>query len=182
MKIKYNKDYYERAKLLRSHGMTTMSYERAKGHSTSYDVIELGYNYRIDDIRSSIAIVQLDKLKDDLEKRIKIKKMYVDMLSKNNKFIVPFNAYNKFASNYIFPIILKDSDYIKRDSVREKLAETGIQTSVHYPAVHQFSIYKEFYVDLPKTDYVVDNLITLPMYSKLTETDVEYITTTLESV
>jgi dTDP-4-amino-4,6-dideoxygalactose transaminase len=177
-----NKDYYERAKLLRSHGMTTMSYERAKGHSTSYDVIELGYNYRIDDIRSSIAIVQLDKLKDDLEKRIKIKKMYVDMLSKNNKFIVPFNAYNKFASNYIFPIILKDSDYIKRDSVREKLAETGIQTSVHYPAVHQFSIYKEFYVDLPKTDYVVDNLITLPMYSKLTETDVEYITTTLESV
>lgn len=48
--------------------MTTMSYERAKGHSTSYDVIELGYNYRIDDI----AIVQLDKLQDDLEKRAKV--------------------------------------------------------------------------------------------------------------
>lgn len=177
-----NKEYYERAKLLRSHGMTTMSYERAKGHSTSYDVIELGYNYRIDDIRSSIAIVQLDKLKDDLEKRAKVKKMYVDTLSKNEKIIVPFSSYNEFASNYIFPIILKNSDYAKRDSIREKLAEAGIQTSVHYPAVHKFSIYKDFYVDLPKTDYVVDNLITLPMYSKLTERDIEYISKTLEVI
>lgn len=67
--------------------------------------------------------------------------MYVDVLSKNEKIIVPFSSYNEFASNYIFPIILKDSDYAKR----EKLAEAGIQTSVHYPAVHKFSIYKNFY-------------------------------------
>ena len=177
-----NKEYYERAKLLRSHGMTTMSYERAKGHSTSYDVIELGYNYRIDDIRSSIAIVQLDKLKDDLEKRAKVKKVYVDTLCKNDKIIVPFRDYKEFSSNYIFPIILKDCGAEKRDEIRDELAKAGIQTSMHYPAIHKFSIYKDYYVDLPKTDYVVDNLITLPMYSKLTENDVKYIAKTLESI
>ena len=63
-----------RLKLLRSHGMTSMSYERAKGHSTEYDVIESGYNYRMDDIRSAIGIVQLDKIDDDLQERAKIVK------------------------------------------------------------------------------------------------------------
>lgn len=177
-----NKEYYERAKLLRSHGMTTMSYERAKGHSTSYDVVELGYNYRIDDIRSSIAIVQLDKLKEDLEKRAEVKKKYIELLLNNKNIILPFKDYGEFASNYIFPIVLKDSTFEKRDMVREKLAEAGIQTSVHYPAVHKFSIYKDFYTDLPKTDYLVDNLITLPMYSKLSNEDIEYIAKALEGI
>src|SRR5215213_10036991 len=61
MLVTNNPDYYEKGKLLRSHGMTSLSYERAKGHTTSYDVIELGYNYRIDDIHSAIALAQLEK-------------------------------------------------------------------------------------------------------------------------
>ena len=65
MLITNNDEYNERSRLLRSHGMTSMSYERSKGHSSSYDVIELGYNYRIDDIRAAIGLVQLDKLKKD---------------------------------------------------------------------------------------------------------------------
>ena len=60
-------ELFERVKLLRSHGMTSLSYERSKGHSTSYDVIDLGYNYRMDDMRASIGIVQLDKLENDLK-------------------------------------------------------------------------------------------------------------------
>ena len=53
-------------KLFRSHGMSTMSYERAKGHATTYNIEEVGYNYRLDDIRASIARVQLAKLPEDL--------------------------------------------------------------------------------------------------------------------
>ncbi|MBO7464729.1 MAG: DegT/DnrJ/EryC1/StrS family aminotransferase, partial [Bacteroidales bacterium] len=59
----------KKARLLRSHGMTTMSYQRASGHATSYDILELGYNYRMDDIRAAIAIEQLKKLPADLERR-----------------------------------------------------------------------------------------------------------------
>jgi dTDP-4-amino-4,6-dideoxygalactose transaminase len=182
MLVTNNKEYYERAKLLRSHGMTTMSFERAKGHSTSYDVVELGYNYRIDDIRSSIAIVQIKKLKDDLNKRAEVKKMYLEALSSNDNIYVPFSTYQDFSSNYVFSIVLKDSDFNKRDLVREKLAEFGIQTSIHYPAVHRFSIYKDFYCELPKTDYLANNLITLPMYSKLTREDILYIAKKLELI
>lgn len=182
MVVTNNQDYFEKAKLLRSHGMTSLSYERAKGHTTSYDVIDLGYNYRMDDIRSSIGIVQLNKIMDDLNKRIEIRKVYINELSKIPGIIIPFKDYNEFSSNYIFPIVLKDSTFDQRDLIRNKLAEKGIQTSVHYPAVHRFSIYKNFYDKLPKTEYVADNLITLPMYSNLSCDAIMYISESLNEV
>ena len=171
---------YEKAKLLRSHGMTSLSYDRAKGHSTEYDVIELGYNYRMDDIRASIGIVQLDKLKKDLEIRAELRALYEKKLEGVDEIIIPFKGYKYFSSNYIFPIVLKDSTVEKRNRVREFLATAGIQTSVHYPAVHRFSIYREFAKPLPITEYVTDNLITLPMFSRLTHEQVEYICDSLK--
>ncbi len=171
---------YEKAKLLRSHGMTSMSYDRAKGHSTEYDVIELGYNYRMDDIRASIGIVQLDKLHKDLEIRAEIRTLYEKKLEGLDGITVPFRGYKYFSSNYIFPIILNGSTVDKRNRIREHLAAAGIQTSVHYPAVHRFSIYREFATPLPLTEYVADNLITLPMFSKLSNEEVEYICASLK--
>jgi len=182
MLVTNNPEYFQRAKLLRSHGMTSLSYERSKGHSTSYDVVDLGFNYRMDDIRASIGIVQLDKLENDLKKRAEVRKMYIRELSKILEIIIPFKDQNEFSSNYIFPIILKNSTYEKRDMIRNKLAEAGIQTSVHYPAVHQFSIYKDFYKELPNTDYVADNLITLPMYANLRKDDIECISEKLRII
>ena len=175
MLVTNNAEFYKRANLLRSHGMTSLSYERSKGHSTSYDVVDLGFNYRMDDIRSSIGIVQLDKIETDLKNRAEVRKFYIKELSEISEIIIPFQDYSEFSSNYIFPVILKNSTDEKRDLVRNKLAEAGIQTSVHYPAVHKFSIYKDFYREMPVTDYITDNLITLPMYANLKKDDVGYI-------
>jgi dTDP-4-amino-4,6-dideoxygalactose transaminase len=180
MLITNNTSYYEKAKLLRSHGMTSMSFERSKGHSTEYDVVEIGYNYRMDDIRSSIGIVQLKKLGKDLKKRAERRKFYIEQLSILKDIIIPFKEYTSFSSNYVFPIILKNSNVAQRNIIREKLAAAGIQTSVHYPAVHRFLVYKEFTADLPKTEYIADTLITLPMYSKLKFKDIKYIADTIK--
>ncbi|KAB2906999.1 MAG: DegT/DnrJ/EryC1/StrS family aminotransferase [Ignavibacteriales bacterium] len=175
MLVTNNNELFERAKLLRSHGMTSMSYERAKGHSTEYDVVALGYNYRMDDIRAAIGIVQLDKLKADLEKRAIVREHYISNLSNCKNLIIPFQDYREFSSNYIFPIILKNGTKEKRDILRHQLANAGIQTSVHYPAVHRFNIYQQFNYSLQKTDYVTNCLITLPMYSSLPIDKVEFI-------
>jgi dTDP-4-amino-4,6-dideoxygalactose transaminase len=180
MLITNNTELFERAKIIRSHGMTSLSFERSKGHSTDYDVIELGYNYRMDDIRSSIGIVQLDKLEADLKKRAELRDYYVRQLSGIKDIIIPFADYKFFSSNYIFPIVLKNSNAARRNRIREFLAANGIQTSVHYPAVHRFSIYSEFAVELPRTEYVTDNLITLPLFSKLSPESIDYIKSTLE--
>lgn len=182
MLVTNNEDYAARTKLLRSHGMTSMSYERAKGHSTTYDVVDLGYNYRMDDIRASIGLVQLDKIEADLSIRVEIRRKYIELMSEINGIFIPFKDYTEFSSNYIFPIVLKDSTFKKRDKIREQLAVVGIQTSVHYPAVHHFSIYKAFSTELPVTDYLVDNLITLPLYSKLSKDQMQFIVSSLKEV
>jgi len=103
-------------------------------------------------------------------------------LSKVKGIIVPFTESTEFVSNYIMPIVLKDSTFGKRDKVREKLHAAGIQTSVHYPAIHKFSIYKGYKALLPQTEYVTDNEITLPMYASLTDEEIDYIVRTLKKI
>lgn len=182
MLVTNNPDYAARANLFRSHGMTSLSYDRSKGHSTAYDVVALGYNYRMDDIRASIGIVQLDKLRVDLVKRSAIRQWYLDGLLDIPEVAIPFIKHSGFVSNYIFPIVLKNSNREKRDKVREALQSLGIQTSVHYPAVHRFSIYADQHAKLPKTEYATDNEITLPMYSNLYHSDVDYVIESLRGV
>lgn len=175
MIVTNNEEVYNKVKLMRSHGMTAMSYQRATGHATTYNIVDLGYNYRMDDIRASIGIVQLDKLMVDLKKRKMIREWYCECLSKLNLLDIPFKSNKEFASNYIFPVVLKDSTTEKRDMFRNKLQENGIQTSVHYPAIHRFSAYEEYSRELPNTEYVSDNEVTLPMYAKLQKSEIEYI-------
>lgn len=182
MLVTNNQNYYEKAKLLRSHGMTTMSYQRASGHATSYDITSVGYNYRMDDIRASIGIIQLEKLNIDLQQRMKVRSWYLEYLS-DCDIIIPFKDNTEFVSNYIMPIVLKKSSKKKRDKVRRELLQRGIQTSNHYPAVHLFSCYSnERSYSLPVTEYVADNEVTLPMYSSMSESDVKKICSELQDV
>jgi dTDP-4-amino-4,6-dideoxygalactose transaminase len=181
MIITNNEAFAKRLRLLRSHGMTTMSYQRAKGHATSYDIVDLGYNYRMDDLRASLGLAQLRHLKIDLTKRAKVRSLYLEALKDIDGVIVPFADNQEFVSNYIMPIVLKDSTVENRDRVRDSLHSQGIQTSNHYPAVHQFSIYRQFGAVLPVTDYVSSNEITLPMYSKLTAHDINAVAVALRS-
>lgn len=175
MFISNNKEMADKARLLRSHGMTTMSYQRAGGHATAYDIVELGYNFRLDDIHAAIAIEQLKKLPSDLEQRIAVRKRYIELLSKVENVVVPFADNTEFTSNYIMPIVITKGTVEDRDAIRNKIHEAGVQTSVHYPAIHRFSIYKDYGAVLPQTEYVTDHEITLPMYAALSMEDVEYI-------
>ena len=136
----------------------------------------------MDDIHSAIGLVQLDKIEKDLESRANVRKMYIEALKEISGLTIPFENYNEFSSNYIFPIVINNVDGTKRDEIRNKLAEAGIQTSMHYPAVHLFSIYKEYYTELPVTDKMVNSMITLPMYAKLTKDQVEFIANSLKSM
>lgn len=182
MLITNSKEIADKVRLLRSHGMTTMSYQRAGGHATSYDIVELGYNFRLDDIHAAIAIEQLKKLPGDLEKRIAVRERYIQNLSKVANIVVPFADNTEFVSNYIMPIVLTKGTVENRDKIREAIHAAGIQTSVHYPAIHRFSIYKDYGAVLPQTEYVTDHEITLPMYAALTMEQVDFICETVDKV
>lgn len=175
MVVTNNEDLYNRIKLARSHGMTTMSYQRASGHATSYDIASLGFNYRLDDIRAALACAQIGKLRDDLKNRELVRKKYEQELESIRDIIIPYKGNRNYVSNYIFPVLLRNSDRDKRERFRNILQQNGIQTSVHYPAVHRFSVYRDINAEVPKTEYVSDNEVTLPMYAALTAEEVTYI-------
>jgi dTDP-4-amino-4,6-dideoxygalactose transaminase len=180
MFITNNEEMERKARLIRSHGMSSMSYQRASGHVTEYDITCLGYNFRMDDIRAAIAIEQIKKLPKDLEVRSKVRKHYIDRLSKLTDISIPFADNTEFVSNYIMPIVLLNSTKERRDKIREYIHAAGVQTSIHYPAIHKFSTYKDLGAVLPLSEYVADNEITLPMYAALTEEQIDFICETLE--
>ncbi len=180
MFITNNEEMEKAARLIRSHGMSTMSYQRASGHATEYDITCLGYNFRMDDIRASIAIEQLKKLPGDLERRLEVRKRYVEQLSDIPQIAIPFADNKEFVSNYIMPIVLLNSTRQRRNKIREFIHSAGIQTSVHYPAVHHFSTFEELGAVLPQTDYVTNNEITLPMYAALIDEQIDYICETVK--
>ena len=98
-----------------------------------------------------------------------------------DKIFIPFNDTKDFCSNYIMSIVLKNSEVYSRDKVRSDMQDRGIQTSNHYPPAHSFSFYDN-QLELPKTTFVSENQITLPMYSKLKSEDVKFICQQLKEV
>jgi dTDP-4-amino-4,6-dideoxygalactose transaminase len=182
MLVTADAEFAERARLLRSHGMTSLSYQRASGHSTRYDVIESGYNYRMDDIHAALGIVQLGKLRNDIERRGVVRANYLEALADAPGITVPFGRPEEVVSNYIFPVILEGADAARRDAVRNAMHGRGIQTSIHYPAVHRFSSFEPYRRPLPNTERVSDSLVTLPMHGRLSRDHVSRIAATLREL
>ena len=84
MLITKNLKMASRAKSLRSHGLTKSTFERYKLGMPDYDVSEIGYNYRMDDIRASIGIEQLKKIRVLNQKRKKATEFYIEQITKKN--------------------------------------------------------------------------------------------------
>lgn len=181
MLVTGNDQLAKQARLLRSHGMTTPSYDRARGHTSSYDVTALGYNYRMDDIHAAIGTVQLEKLPQDLSERAAVRSLYLRLLADHPRVVIPFRDWCGPVSNYIFPIVLRGSSASEREGIRQRLVASGIQTSVHYPAAHRFTFYDTDDVLLPQTSYVSDTEITLPLYRTLGEDQVRTVAAALLS-
>ncbi|HDK26388.1 MAG TPA: DegT/DnrJ/EryC1/StrS family aminotransferase [Candidatus Atribacteria bacterium] len=167
----------ERIRIMRSHGMTTLTWDRHKGHAHSYDVVDMGFNYRINEMASAIGLVQLRRLDGNNEKRREIVEEYKKRLEKISGISVPFKNYKEKPSYHILPILLAED--ISRNEFIDKLKEKGIQTSIHYPPIHLFTYYRKklgFEEGiLPKTEYVGEHEVTLPLYPGMREENVEYI-------
>lgn len=178
MLVAHEDSLAEKAKLLRSHGMTTLSFERAKGHASSYDVVALGYNYRIDDIRSAIGLAQLEKFQNAQEKRAALIAEYKHLLSQIKGIEIPFLK-EKVTAFHLLPILV---DKRRRDSIREYLHKKGIQTSVHYQPVHQFKIYKNLNKNkgLPITEEYASRVISLPLYPSMRMNQVRLVAEELD--
>jgi dTDP-4-amino-4,6-dideoxygalactose transaminase len=157
---------------MRSHGMTTLTLDRHKGHAFTYDVISLGFNYRINEIHSALGLVQLKKLEKNNQKRREIAKLYFNYLGNLEKIKIPFKNFKHKSNYHIFPILLNEN--LDRNQIMKKLRNFGIQTSIHYPPIHKFSFYNKNEI-LTITEKIAQSEITLPMFPTMKEKDIELI-------
>jgi len=172
----------EKLRNLRSHGMTSVTLDRHKGHAYSYDVINLGFNYRLDEIRAAIGIEQLKNLPQWNAKRKEYSDYYRDCLSsdeaKTAGILLPFSKQANTVG-HLMPILLPAN--IQRESVMDYLRNHGIQSSIHYPPAHKFSYYQNEYpnIVLPITEEYCARELSLPLHPELTEEQIKKVCTQL---
>jgi dTDP-4-amino-4,6-dideoxygalactose transaminase len=168
------------ARLLRSHGMNSLTLDRHEGRAISYDVIVPGLNYRIDEIRAALGMVQLRKLGQANERRRKVAEQYDELLSEVEGVSVPFLSRRGPEPCYhIYPILLERG--VDRHGVIVKLRERGVQSSIHYPAIQSFTAYAgDSFGEVPLADEIASRELTLPMYPGMAFQDVEYVVVSLK--
>jgi dTDP-4-amino-4,6-dideoxygalactose transaminase len=170
-------DIASQVKILRSHGMTSLTWDRHQGHAFGYDVVALGYNDRIDEMRSALGLVQLEKLANNNARRAAITECYRQGFQAPglSEIEIPFTTAAGEPTYHIFPILLSES--LERKAFMEAMRSRGVQTSIHYPPIHTFSYYRARYpgITLPRTEGAAAREVTLPLYPGMTGEDVEYV-------
>jgi dTDP-4-amino-4,6-dideoxygalactose transaminase len=171
----------ERLRLLRSHGMTTLTWDRHRGHASGYDVVSPGFNYRLDEMRAAMGLVRLASLDDENAARRRIAERYRGALHGTGGLTMAFadRLGEPSSAHHLAVAILPEGS--QRDAVRTALTEQRIQTSVHYPPIHRFTAYRglETARPLPSTEAVADRLLTLPLFGHMTGEQVELVAETL---
>ena len=169
-----------RVRSLRSHGMTSLSWDRHKGHAFGYDVVALGLNYRIDEPRAALGLRRLERLDAENAERRSIDAAYRDRLLGIPGLVLPLPADpDDMHAHHVFTLALPPGT--DRDALRTHLTGQGVQTSVHYPPAHRFSIYEEGAPDLPTTDEYAVRALTLPMFAHMTDEQIDLVADGLRS-
>ena len=166
----------DRIRLLRSHGMTSLTWDRHRGHAHSYDVREPGLNYRLDEIRAAIGLVALRRLEAENTARRRLVAGYRQRLEGVKGIAVAFPAVGNdvVSSAHLAPVLLPEQ--ASRDDVQKRLGGEGIQTSVHYPPIHTFSHYRALTQRLlPQTDAIESRILTLPLFGHMTEAQFDFV-------
>jgi dTDP-4-amino-4,6-dideoxygalactose transaminase len=163
-------------RLLRSHGMTTLTWDRHRGHASSYDVVLPGFNYRLDEVRAVLGLTQLSRLPEENAARGRISARYREALDGANGLTMPFGVGDpdRVSSHHLAVVLLPE--HADRGEVRATLDAERIQTSVHYPPIHTFTHYRSTAQRrLLRTDAVADRLLTLPLYGRMADEQVDAV-------
>lgn len=162
---------------LRSHGMTSLTLDRHNGRSSSYDVVDVGLNYRIDEIRSSIGLQQLAKLDEGNKIRGELVNAYYEHLVDTSIILPNYMQENDTVvpAYHIMPVILPEK--LDRSVIIDRLKTVGIQTSIHYPNFGSFKAYRSIYDPrvTRNTNEVTERELTLPLHPKLSKYDIEFV-------
>jgi len=172
--VSKNKKLIEKIRKLSYLGINKEAFKRyEKKGNWFYDIETLGYKCNLDNIHSAIGLVQLKKLDFMNNRRREIAKYYKDNLK------VKWTNYNEnhFHTYHLFMVKVDN-----RDEFMIKLKEKNIGSSVHFRPLHKHSFYKNRFSGFNKADEIYKEIVSIPMYPSLSDSEVEYVVDTVNKV
>lgn len=172
-------DIAEKARVLSSQGMTKAAWNRyGKGGSWKYDIEYAGFKYNMFDIQAALGLRQLSKIEIMQKRREEIAMAYEKAFDAMPEIIAPKPApYTKHCWHLYVIRVREELLTIDRDQFIDELSEENIGTSVHFIPVHLMSYYRNNFGykegDFPETESYFKNIISLPLYAKMTDEDIE---------
>lgn len=186
MMITQSKKIAEYVKSLRNHGISKSLLQRySRGLPWNYDIIEPGYNYRLDEVRAALGISQLKQIKELNTLRRNAYKYYNEKISRVRGILVPEIPKLEEHACHLYIIRIQNEFGISRDRVFEKLLTRGIRTSVHYKPLHRFTIFKKRgkIIDTVKnSDAIYHDIISLPFYPTITTREQDYVIDSIKNL
>jgi dTDP-4-amino-4,6-dideoxygalactose transaminase len=171
----------ERVRLLRSHAMTSSTWDRHRGHDPAYDVVDVGFNFRLDEPRAALGLSRLARLQEAIDARRTLVRAYRERLSDVPGLELPFEDEDvRRGSHFAFVVLLPDRE--ARDRFRAALSDDGVQTT-WYPALHKFSEYERYAPagGLPVAAEVADRHCALPLSPTMSVDDVDLVVEAVRS-
>jgi len=181
----------KRVKVMRLHGINRDVWDRfSTGASWEYDVIAPGFKYNMPDINAALGIHQLKKVESFRDKRQRIAEIYYEELKDIPRLALPkLHCAMEDHSWYLFNVLIEPDNTkngIDRDSFIDELAKRDIGTSVHYKPLHRMTYYKEKYglkpEMFPNAERVFERCVSLPMFSAMTDEQVDYVIKNIKEV
>jgi dTDP-4-amino-4,6-dideoxygalactose transaminase len=155
--------------------MTSVTWDRHRGHANTYDIVDIGFNYRLDEPRAALGLSRLGRLEADLDRRREAVRAYRERLRGCDDLDLVFeDAQLDRSSHFAFAVLLPDR--AARDAFRAALRQRGVQTT-WYGAVHLFTEYRtrDGELSLPGVEAAADRHCVLPLASTMTADEVERV-------
>ena len=169
MVITSSKKIAQYIKTARNHGITKSLKQRfSHGKPWDYDVVEAGYNYRLDEIRSALGTSQLKRIKKINYQRKEACQYYNSKLRNIDGIITPSN--NDGNAFHLYIIRIQKKFRLSRDRLFHKLLKHGIRTTVHYKPLHEFTVFRKkvkIYDKLDNSKQAYKEIISLPLYPQI---------------
>ncbi len=183
-----NDDLAKHMRILTLHGMSRDAWKRyTSAGSWYYEIVDSGYKYNMTDIQAALGIHQLRRLDDFIKTRQRYAKIYDEAFSDLLEIKTPVSHADRMHAFHLYVIRLNSQRLtIDRSQFIEELKSWNIGTSVHYIPVHLHPFYQKQFGyrkgDLPNTETIYDEIISLPLYPKMKQEDVEYVSEVVKHI
>ena len=176
----WNEMLYRLSQLFSLHGQNKDALAKTKLGAWEYDIIGPWYKCNMTDIMAALGLVQMERYESMLKRRQEIVAKYNEAIKNLNLAVLNHKGADHCSSHHLYLVRLLGKTREDANKVIEQMAERGIACNVHYKPLPMMTAYKALGFDIkdyPNAYHLFENEVTLPLHTKLTDEDVEYVIT-----